>query len=335
VAVALATATRPALAERPAGPPVRLAAGPSAFPPQVLQSVAARTGCHVRIVPPLAAGQMPSAMTDLVEMRGEDVGPLISARRLALIEEPTVNGLGDVPGALRDAVRDPGGGLRAVPYLWTPQLLLARRSVYGEQAPTSLRLLFSRRGAARAALPDSPLELAVAARYLGIGDPFALARDDLEAARAIVAPAGPLLHLYDGAAALRALFRRGAIDLALGNPATLGDQRPAVVAKLPDEGTIATERVIGVVEGTHRAACAHRVAGALLAPLAQARLASSRGFLSVRTATCAALSGAACKTLERALSKTLASSSVAVHPEAGEGVTGWPEWVGEWVLLGG
>ncbi len=335
VALVLATATAPALAERPAGPPVRLAAGPSAFPAQVLQGIAVRTGCHVRIVPPLAPGVMPQATTDLVEMRGEDAGPLISAGRLALIREPTVNGLGDVPEALRDAVRDPGGGLRAVPYLWSPQLLLARRSVYGAQPPTSLRSLFSFRGAARAALPDSPLELAVAARYLGIGNPFALARDELGAARGVVAPASPLLHLYGDAAALRALFRRGEIDLALGNPATLGDQRAAVVAQLPDEGTIATERVLGVVVGTQRAACARRVAGALLAPAAQARLAALRGLLSVRTATCSALSDAACKTLRRALSKTLASSSVAVHPVAGAGVTGWPEWVGEWVLLGG
>ena len=48
---------------------------------------------------------------------------------------------------------------------------------------------------------------------------------------------------------LRALFRRGEIDLALGNPATLGDQRAGVVAVLPSEGTIATERVLGIVSG--------------------------------------------------------------------------------------
>ena len=207
--------------------------------------------------------------------------------------------------------------------------------MFGSQPPTSLRTLFSSRGAARAALPDSPLELAIAARYLGIGDPFKLARDELAAARGVVAPASPLLHLYPNAGVLRALFRRGEIDLALGNPATLGDQRAGVVARLPDEGTIATERVLGVVAGTRRAACARRVAGALLAPAAQARLAAARGLLSVRTATCAVISEAACATLKRALSQTLASSSVAVHPAAAEGVTGWPEWVGEWVLLGG
>jgi Bacterial extracellular solute-binding protein len=335
VAAALAGAACPALAERPAGPPVRLAAGPSAFPASVLESVAAKTGCRVQIVPPAAAGALPAGTVDLVDMRGDDAGALISAGRLALIEEPTVIGLGDVPGALRDAVRDPGGGLRAVPYLWSPQLLLARRSVFGTQPPTSLRALFSRRGAARAALPDSPLELAIAARYLGIGDPFALARDELAAARGVVAPAGPLLHLYSGAASLRSLFRRGEIDLALGNPATLGDQRAAVVAKLPDEGTIATERVLGVVAGTRRAACARRIAGALLAPAAQARLAAAHGLLSVRTSTCAVLSDAACSALRRAFSRTLANSAVAVHPVAAEGVTGWSEWVGEWVLLGG
>jgi hypothetical protein len=214
-------------------------------------------------------------------------------------------------------------------------MLLARRSAFGSQPPTSLRALFSRRGAARAALPDSPLELAVAARYLGIDNPFALARDELASARELVAPSRPLLHLYPDAAALRALFRHGEIDLALGNPSTLGDQRPHVVALLPSEGTIATERVLGVVSGSSRAICARRVAGGLLAPLAQAQLAAVRGLLPVRAATCSVLSDRACQAVQRALSRTLASSSVAVRPVAAAGVTGWPEWVGEWVLLRG
>jgi hypothetical protein len=332
---ALVAAAQPALAERPAGPPVRLAAGPTAFPAQVLSAVAARTGCLVRIVPPLAPGALPAAGIDLVELRGDDAGALVAAGRLEPIEESTVTGLGDVPDRLRDVVRDASGGLRAVPYLWSPQLLLARRSVYGTKPPTSLRTLFSLRGAARAALPDSPLELALAARYLGVGEPFALDRDELAAARGVVAPARRLLHLYSDAAALRSLFRRGAIDLALGNPATLGDQRGSVVASTPGEGTIATERVLGVVAGTRRAVCARRIAGGLLAPAAQARLAAVRGLVPVRGATCAALSRSACSALRRALSQTLANSSMAVHPVASEGVTGWPEWVGEWVLLQG
>jgi hypothetical protein len=73
----------------------------------------------------------------------------------------------------------------------------------------------------------------------------------------------------------------------------------------------------------------------LLAPAAQARLAAVRGLVPVRTATCAALSESACTVLQRTLSQTLASSSMAIHPAPSEGVTGWPEWVGEWVLLRG
>ena len=185
----------------------------------------------------------------------------------------------------------------------------------------------------RTALPDSPLELAVAARYLGIGDPFALARDELTSAREVVAPASRLLHLYSDATQLRTLFRRGEIDLALGNPSTLGDQRAGVVAILPSEGTIATERVLGIVAGSSRGGCARRLAGALLAPPAQAALSLARGLMPVRSATCAMLAERACKTVQRALSRTLANSAVAVHPVAAEGVTGWPEWVGEWVIL--
>ncbi|HET6172845.1 MAG TPA: hypothetical protein VFD90_09570 [Gaiellales bacterium] len=330
--MALATAAQPALGARPSAP-VRIAAGPSAFPPDVLRAVVAATGCRVRIVPPVAPGAAPGAGVDMVELRGEEAGGLIASGRLAVIDEATVNGLGDVPGQLRDAVRDASGGLRAVPYLWSPQLLLARSKAFGGQPPTSLRAIFSRREAVRAALPDSPLELALAARYLGIGNPFALARDELSSAREVVAPASPLLHLYDDATQLRALFRRGEIDLALGNPATLGDQRAGVVAVLPSEGTIATERVLGIVSGSPRAGCARKLAGALLAAPAQAGLSLARGLQSVRSATCVMLSEPACISVQRALSRTLPNSAVAVHPVAAEGVTGWTEWVGEWVLL--
>ena len=160
------------------------------------------------MVPPLAPGELPRPGLDLVEMRGEDAGPLIAAGRLTVIDERSVNGLGDVPGRLRDPVRDVGGELRAIPYLWSPQLFLARSKAFGDQPPTSLRALFSRRQAVRTALPDSPLELAVAARYLGIGDPFALARDELTSARrgrrACESPAPPLQQRHAAARALPA-----------------------------------------------------------------------------------------------------------------------------------
>jgi hypothetical protein len=93
--------------------------------------------------------------------------------------------------------------------------------------------------------------------------------------------------------------------------------------------------VLGIVAGSPRAGCARRLAAALLAPPAQAQLSIARGLLAVRSATCAMLAEAPCSSLTRALSRALASSSVAVHPVAAEGVTGWPEWVGEWVLLRG
>ena len=163
------------------------------------------------------------------------------------------------------------------------------------QPPTSLRALFSRRGAARAALPDSPLELAVAARYLGIGDPFALERDELVAARGVVAPARPCCTSTRDA-------RRAALALPARRDRSRARQRrharrPARATwsrACPSEGTIATERVLGVVAGTRRAACARRVAGGLLAPAAQAQLAAVRGLAPVRTATCSALSESAC-----------------------------------------
>ena len=332
--MALVLAAQPASAAPAAPRVVRLAAGPAAFPPDVLRAAVAATGCRVRVVPPLPSGALPRAGVDLIEMRGDDAGGLMAAGRLAVIDEPGVTGLGDVPGSLRDAVRDPGGSLRAIPYLWSPQLLLASTRAFGTQPPTSLRALFSRRQASRTALPDSPLELALAARYLGIGDPFALARDELTSAREVVAPASRLLHLYADAAQLRALFRRGEIDLAVGNPATLGDQRAGVVAVLPSEGTIATERVLGIVSGSPRGGlrAAHRRRAARAACPGRA-LARARVDAGAQRNVRHARGGGLQERCERALSRTLANSAVAVHPVAADGVTGWPEWVGEWVLL--
>ena len=70
VALALVAAAAPALGASPAAGPVRLAAGPSAFPPDVLRAVVAATGCRVQMVPPLAPGELPRPGLDLVEMRG-------------------------------------------------------------------------------------------------------------------------------------------------------------------------------------------------------------------------------------------------------------------------
>ncbi len=267
-------------------------------------------------------------------MRGEDAGPLIAAGRLTVIDERSVNGLGDVPGRLRDPVRDVGGELRAIPYLWSPQLFLARSKAFGDQPPTSLRALFSRRQAVRTALPDSPLELAVAARYLGIGDPFALARDELTSARrgrrACESPAPPLQQRHAAARALPAGRDRPCAGQSrdAGQSARRDRGDPARVrARSPPSACWASSRARRGV------AARGALAGALLAP-ARAGRPVARARVDARTQRdLRHARRKACKTVQRALSRTLANSAVAVHPVPAEGVTGWPEWVGEWVLL--
>ena len=278
----------------------------------------------------------PDRRADLVELAGDDAGPLIAAGRLAVIEERSVNGLGDVPGpaARRRARPERRAARRAVPVepAAAAGAPLGVRRAAADEPALALR---SPRGGAR-----GPARLAARA---GRGRSLPRHRRPLRARRATssprrvetLAPARPLLHLYPDAATLRSLFRRGVIDLALGNPSTLGDQRANVVAVLPSEGTIASERVLGIVSGTRRAICARRVAGALLRTGCTGPAGRRPGPRAGAGATCAVLTEGACKTLQRALSRTLASSAVAVRPVAAAGVTGWPEWVGEWVLLQG
>ena len=139
-------------------PPVRLAAGPSAFPPG---RTAGRRGDHGlprAVVPPLAPGELPARSRPGRDARRgrrpADRGGAAHGDRRAFRD-----GLGDVPGRLRDPVRDVGGALRAVPYLWSPQLFLARsRPRRRSRRRPACALLAP--PAARAALPDSPLELA-------------------------------------------------------------------------------------------------------------------------------------------------------------------------------
>ena len=247
-----------------------------------------------------------------------------------------MNGLGDVPDRLRDAVRDASGGLRAVPYLWSPQLLLARRSVFGEQPPTSLRALFSQRGAARAALPDSPLELALAARYLGIGDAFALDRDELAAAREVVAPAqpaaAPLLRCRRAALALPARRDRPRARQPGDARRPARERRRERAGRGHDRDRARARHRRGHPARGLRAARRRRAARTRRAGAAGRRArprAGARGDLrrAFRDAPARRSSG-----------RSRRRSRTAPWPSTRwlrTGVTGWPEWVGEWVLLQG
>ena len=187
-----------------------------------------------------------------------------------------MNGLGDVPGtpARRRARRRRRAARHAVPV----EPAAAARAPLGVRRPAAdepARAVLAPR-AVRAALPDSPLELAVAARYLGIGDPFALARDELASAREVVAPAqsaaAPLLRCRRAALALPARRDR---SCARATPRRSAISARASSRACPSEGTIATERVLGVVAGHAarrlRAARRRRVARARRAGAARRR----------------------------------------------------------------
>ena len=270
-ALALACAAQPALAAPLAPRAVRLAAGPAAFPPDVLRAVAAATGCRVRVVPPLPSGALPRAGVDLIEMRGDDAGGLIATRSPRRDQRAQRDRTRRRPGELarcrsrpgRVAPRDP---LPVEPAAAARQYQGLRQPAADE--PARALLACGRRRAPRCPTRRSSSRWRRATSASAIRSP-SRATSSPRPARSSPRPSR-LLHLYADAAQLRTLFRRGEIDLAVGNPATLGDQRARVVAVLPSEGTIATERVLGIVSGSPRGACARRIAGALLAPPAQA-----------------------------------------------------------------
>ena len=295
----MALADRRASRRSPNAPPGRRCGSPpapSAFPAQVLDGVAARTGCQ---------------RADRAAARaGRDSRRRHRSRRAARRR-------GRRPGRLGPPRADRGAH-RARPRRRAGQPArrrarcrrrTARHAVPVEPAaapgaplglrrpsrPASLRSLFSLRGASRAALPDSPLELALAARYLGIGDPFALDRDELRRPRAGSSRQRvPLLHLY-----------RERRRLALALPPRRdrprarqpGDaRRPARQGRRESCRARARSRPSGSSASSRaRAARSARAASpaACCAPVAQARLAAVRGLVPVRAATCSALSESA------------------------------------------
>ena len=259
-------------------------------------------------MPPLAAGELPGPGIDIVELRGDDAGPAarLGPPRADRGAAPST-GLGDVSGRLRDPLRDPGGGLRAVPYLWSPQLLLARRSVFG----SGRRRRCAR--SSRSAVPRAPrcptrrsssrsprATSASATRSRSIATSWhRRARCSRRRARSCASTAMPPSCARSSGAGDRP---------ALGTAGTLGDQRGAVVATLPSQGTIATSARSASSRHAARRLRAPRRRRAARRRSAQARLAAAHGGSSRcarRPARCSRRSPARrCGARSRARSRT-------------------------------
>ena len=167
------------------------------------------------------------ASADVFALSGDSVLSLAAAD----VAAPVPSGADDdvLPAVRQAGERD--GQRFGVPFVWGPELLASRKAF--PTAPMSFDSLYDPAFAGRIAVPDDPLQVALAALVLGTGDPYALNAADLDAAGQLVQRQRPLVreywsHLSD----LAGLFADGRI--------VLGQARGKVAASLAPLGVDAT-----------------------------------------------------------------------------------------------
>ena len=303
-----------------------LSAGPSAFPAGVLARFTQASGCAVARIGPEDAAARP----DVYERSGSEAGALAESGLVVPLDLGDVPGTSEIPGRLADPLRITAGGHAGLPYLWSAQVLVARRPESGGEAVDSLRQLFARRFAGQVAVADTPLSLAIAARLFGGEDPFALDRDGLRAAGDALDLARPAV--YSSGAELRRALESGAIQLALATPADLVGLTATTDRQIPREGTVGAERVLSVGARADHPGCARAFLAHVLLPESQAALALARVQWPVRPG-CEVVSPATCRRQRGALAKTLGRVALAHTPTIDEGLPTAADWRAAWDRL--
>jgi len=161
----------------------------------------AETGCMVSVKTAATSDEMVALMNeggfDLVTASGDASNRLISGGRVQEINTGLIPSWNKVDPRLQSAPWNTVDGKHyGVPYQWGPNVLMYNTEVFGDQPPTSWSVVFeettlpdgqSNRGRVQAY--DGPIYVADAALYLmhnnpelGITDPYALNRDQFNAA---------------------------------------------------------------------------------------------------------------------------------------------------------
>ena len=161
----------------------------------------AETGCKVTVKTAATSDEMVALMNeggfDLVTASGDASNRLITGGRVQEVNISLIPSWNTVDPRLQDAPWHTVGGKHyGVPYQWGPNVLMYNTEVFGDQPPTSWNVVFeettlpdgeSNKGRVQAY--DGPIYVADAALYLkthnpelGVKDPYALTRDQFNAA---------------------------------------------------------------------------------------------------------------------------------------------------------
>ena len=175
----------------------------------------AETGCVVSVKTAATSDEMVALMNeggfDLVTASGDASLRLISGRRVQEVNTALIPSWNTVDPRLQDAPWHTVGGKHyGVPYQWGSNVLMYNTEVFGDQTPDSWSVVFEettlpdgQSNAGRVQAFDGPIYIADAALYLkahnpelGIGDPYALTRDQFNAALDLLRQQRELIGRY-------------------------------------------------------------------------------------------------------------------------------------------
>lgn len=285
------------------------------------------TGCVVTVVPSGSSAEVVRTATssdaDVFALSGDTVLALAVADAAA----PTPRGADDdvLPAVRRAGELD---GVRyGIPFVWGPEYLLSSRSAF-PTPPSSFDALFDPAYVGKIAVPDDPLQIALAALVLGASDPYALTASELDAAEELLRRQRPLVREYwSDPTDLAALFADGRV--------VLGQARGAVAQSLAAAGTAAATVPAGPALGWSRwmvvssaaphPTCAAKWRNYVSSPDVQIALArAAHGAPAVRTA-CAVEGAVRCATDRLEDDAFLGSLHVARTPLEPTGIGAWEQ----------
>jgi putative spermidine/putrescine transport system substrate-binding protein len=292
----------------------------------VLPAFETATGCRVTVDARGTSAEVARGASDptadVFALSGDAVLSLAAADVAAAVPKGADD---DVLPAVRQAgERD--GQRYGVPFVWGPELLLSSRRAF-PTAPTSFDSLYDPAFAGRIAVPDDPLQIALAALVLGTGDPYALNAADLDAAAQLVQRQRPLVREYwSDSSDLAGLFADGRIVLGQARGKVAASLAPlGVDATLPEGPALGWSDWFVVAARAPHPRCAAKWRNYALSPSVQIALAhDAAGSPAVRSA-CALEGPAACASDHLDDGALLGSLHVARTPLEPTGIGAWEQ----------
>jgi putative spermidine/putrescine transport system substrate-binding protein len=216
---------------------------------------------------------------DVVSAGGDIAGTLIDERRVQPIDVARVPPERHLFPSLRSL--SSVGRLRyGIATLWGPNLLLYRPDKVGSP-PRSWSAIYDQRYRGKIAVPDNPLQIADAALYLGIRDPYELTRAQLDRAVALLSRQRPLVASYWRYATDEvSLFEDGRAWLGPGwswQAERLAEKKLTVRTVLPREGVTGWVDSWMLAAGAKHPRCAYAWLRWISQPAVQAELAVDFG----------------------------------------------------------